>query len=96
MSVGRAFLPPGVRDGDGLRQLVAEPDVVHDEAVELLLVSVGVRPAAVRAGDGLEQRVGPQRLVEVHTPSIGASKPVSNLAVTMRTGVGRRGRGSGP
>ena len=67
LDVRRQRLPfAGVPDGDRLRELVADPDVVDDEPVQLLLAGVRVRPAPVRARDRLEQRVRPQRLVEVH------------------------------
>jgi hypothetical protein len=44
-----------------LGHVVEDAEVVHDQAVGLL-VAVG----AVRAADGLQQRVVPQRLVQVH------------------------------
>ena len=46
-----------------LGDLVAQTDVVHDQAVSLLLAGLGVGDAAVGAGDGLEEGVPPQRLV---------------------------------
>jgi len=56
----------GVGCLEGLGNLVAQADVVHDEAVAFLLAGLRGGVAPVGAGDGLEQRVLPQRPVQVH------------------------------
>ena len=46
--------------------LVPQPDVIDDQAVELLLAGERIAPSPVGTADGLKQRVESERLVEVH------------------------------